>query len=347
MDDPQMLAHPFFLLGLWLYLGSPPSTPQIAGIASLFVLGGNIKHNLLPAPFSVLSDLFTNSASKALRFIVFGGFFLALSIVVEIVVGGPFFISHLLTPRPYSFAQLLAAFLPLYAPLGLPLMISAFWSIWQFQNRQARMISFYFFSSLLIGLIFAGGQGVDKNAFFDNFFSISIIMGACLDLLWKAPIRSLGEGGRWRFLVPVMLYSSVFFVFAQWGFQVPKRISALPEVERQFEDEASFLAAQPGPAICESLIRCYDAGKPYVFDATNSARLLRLGKLNSNELVKQIAEQKFGAIQTNAPVTRKPNPRFSNDVLDAIDRYYVEAIEHAGCLIYVPRARPAGALNRP
>ena len=39
MDDPQMLAHPFFLLGLWLYLLAPPSTMRIAGITSLFIRG--------------------------------------------------------------------------------------------------------------------------------------------------------------------------------------------------------------------------------------------------------------------------------------------------------------------
>jgi hypothetical protein len=63
-------------------------------------------------------------------------------------------------------------------PLGLPLAISAFWSIWQLQNGQARVIAFYFFSSLLIGGAFAGGSGVNTNTFFDNLFAMSIIMGA-------------------------------------------------------------------------------------------------------------------------------------------------------------------------
>ena len=78
MDDPQMLAHPFFLCGLWLYLAAPPSTMLIAGITSLFVLGGNIKQNLLPAPISVLSDLFITSSSKAVRFMVIWSLFLGL-----------------------------------------------------------------------------------------------------------------------------------------------------------------------------------------------------------------------------------------------------------------------------
>ena len=344
-DDPQMLAHPFFLFGLWVYLQAVPSTRRIAGITSIFVLGGNIKQNLLPAPISVLSDLFITSSSKAVRFIVFGVFFLALSIAVNMLVGGPFFISHLLTSRAYSFGQLRNLFFGFYSPLGLPLAISVFWSIWQLQNGQARVIAFYFFSSLVIGGAFAGGLGVNTNAFFDNLFAMSIIMGACLDSLWKAPIPSLGKGGRWRFLVPVLLYSSVVFTFVPWGVNVRRLLSELPQWQRQFDAEVSFLVAQPGPAICETLILCYDAGKPYILDPFNSARLVRLGKLNSSDIVKQIAEKKYGAIQTQVPATQKRSERFPDDVLDAIDRYYVEALKAPNCVIYVPRVEPQGALN--
>jgi hypothetical protein len=341
-DDPQILPHPFFLLGLWLYLGTPPSTLRIAGITSLFALGGNIKQNLLPVPLSVLADLFTVSTSKAVRFMLFGAVFLAVSIGVNMLVGGPFFLSHLLTSRAYSFEQLRSLFFSFYSPLGLPLALSAFWSMLQLQNRQTRVIALYFFSSLLIGVAFGGGSGVAQNTYFDNLFAMSIIMGVCLDLLWKAPIHGLGKGGRWRFLVPALLYSSVVFTFFPWGLNVRKSLADLPELQKEFEAEVSFLVAQPGPAICESLILCYDAGKPYALDPFNSARLVRLGKLNSGELVKQIAERKYGAIQTQVPVTQKRSVRFPDEVFEAIGRYYVAALQAPNCVIYVPRAEAEG-----
>jgi hypothetical protein len=125
--------------------------------------------------------------------------------------------------------------------------------------------------------------------------------------------------------------------FVQRGLNVPEWLSEFQERQRQFDAEVSFLAAKPGPAICESLILCYDAGKPYILDPFNSTRLIRLGKLNSSEIVKQIAEKKYGAIQTENPVTQKPTERFPDDVLDAIDRYYVEALKGPNCHIYVPR----------
>ncbi len=336
VDDPQMLAHPFVLFGLWLYLGDSPSTRRIAGITSLFVLGGNIKHNLLPAPVSVLSDLFTTSLGKAVRFMVFGVLFLALSITVNMLVGGPSFISSMLAPRPYSLESARGAFFSFYSPQGLPLAVSAFWSIWQLKNPQTRVISFYFFSSLLIGVAFAGGAGVNVNTFFDNFFAMSIIMGASLDSLWKAPIPSLGKGGGWRFLVPVLLYSMVIMAYVPRGLTMPKMLSDLPLRQRLFDQEVSFLVAQPGPAICEKLMLCYDAGKPYTLSPFNLHVRARRGVRN-DELVKQIAEKKYGAIQTDTPVTQKPSPRFPDEVLDAIDRYYVEGLKAPECHIYVPR----------
>jgi hypothetical protein len=345
MDDPQMFAHPFFLFGLWLYLQAVPSTMRIAELTFLFILGGNIKHNLLPAPISVLSDLFTTSTSKAIRFIVFGVLFLALSIGVNILVGGPYFISQMLGPREYSLQRLWGTLLSFQSAFALPLAISAFWSIWQLQNRQARVISLYFFSSLLIGVAFAGGAGVNYNTFFDNFFAMSIIMGACLDSLWKAPIPSLGKGGRWRFLVPALLYSTVVMMFVPWAVKIPTLLSQLPERERVYLAEVSFLAAQPGPAICESLILCYDAGEPHLVDPSDIGILARLGKGNANEIVKQIAEKKYGAIQTQVPASQKRSDRFPEDVLDAIDRYYVEAFKGPECHIYVPRVEPKGPSN--
>jgi hypothetical protein len=122
-------------------------------------------------------------------------------------------------------------------------------------------------------------------------------------------------------------------------------LSALPEWQRRSDAEVSFLAAQPGPAICESLILCYYAGKPYTLDPFNSARLVRLGKLDSNEIVNQIAEKKYAAIQTQVPVTQRPNDRFPDDVLEAIDRDYVETLKAPNCVIYVPRAEPKGPSN--
>ena len=339
MNDPQMFAHPFFLIGLLLYLGGPSSNGMIFAITALFVLGGNIKQNLVPAPLAVLIDFLAVSRTKAMRFILFAIVLLSASIVINMLLGGPFFISSLLSPRHYSFVWALR-FLPAYEPLQVPLIISLAWSIWHMRTEKFRVIALYFFSSLLIGIVFGGVGGVSTNTYFDNFLAMSIIMGLFLDSVWHLPIPHFQKGNLWRWAPPLLL--SVGLPFMLRGspyFNLPKYLSQLPAKERQFEAEVSFLTAQPGPAICESLLRCYYSGKPYLFDPFNSTNLVSYKKLNGQEIVRQIAEKRFGAIQTYAPVTEldRPYERLPNDFLDAIDRYYQVSRRDSDCVIYVPR----------
>jgi hypothetical protein len=345
MDDPQMLAHPFFLLGLWLYLADDGSSLLLAAVAGLFVLGGNIKHNLLPLPIAVFIDLLCICRSKAVRFIVFGAILLGASIAISIWVGGPFFIAKLLTPRSYSLRKAFH-FMGTYGDLQIPLVASLIWSIAQFRSRKFRIVSLYFMLSLLLGIALGGGTGVNVNTYFDNFLAMSIIMGVCLDFVWQTALPFLHVPNTWRFAPPLVIFSAVIFAFSQSPIvALPKYFSLLPPREKQFEAEVSFLAAQPGPAICESLLRCYYAGKPFVFDPFNATSLVRFKKLNGQELVQRIAEKRFGAIQIDSPASEvdRPSERFSNEILDGIDRYYQISRRDPGCVIYVPR--PAGTTS--
>jgi hypothetical protein len=68
--------------------------------------------------------------------------------------------------------------------------------------------------------------------------------------------------------------------------------------------------------------------------------------LNSQEIVQQIAEKRFGAIETKMPVTEmsRPNERFPDDILEAVDRYYEISLRDPEDVIYVPRQpRPPDA----
>lgn len=331
MDDPQMLAHPFFLFGLFLYLGGPVSDAIIFTISALFVLGGNIKHNLIPAPIALFVDLLLVSKAKAVRFVLFSGVFLAASIIISQRVGGAYFVSKILTPRVYSIRQALLATAHAYGYIQIPLIISGAWAIRQLPSKKLRVIAFYFFASLLIGIAFAGGDGVGVNAYFDNFLAISIIMGIVLDSLSEANISLLQRGSPWRSVLPLFLFVGVLFAHLNTGHIIDRRrFDELGSEERQFKQEVDILAAQPGPALCESPLRCFYAGKPFVFDEFNSAQLMKFNKLNKQEMLTQIEQRRFGAIQVYNP------PSLPNDFMDAINRYYTASWKSSDCVIYTP-----------
>jgi hypothetical protein len=332
MNDPQMMAQACILAAFLLYLHSEASNGMILAVAFLFALGGNIKHNLIAAPLAVFIDLLIVSRAKAARFGLFGIALLAASFYINQWLGGPFFVAQMLTPRVYSISKMFFS-TSIVLPLAVSLIIAAAWSIRHLRERKYRAIAIYFFISLSLGIALYGGGGTVANMFFDCFLAISIIMGVLLDFLWRSDYPLLRKGGPWRWAAPLVLFPMPCIDIP------PVHLHPLIAESKEFKSEVAFLAAQPGPAICESLLRCYDAGKPYIFDPFNSASLMRLGKLDGQLLVERIARKEFGAIQTSQPVIEmsRPNTNFTDDVMDAVERYYKIAVQDGNCVIYVPR----------
>jgi hypothetical protein len=306
----------------------------------LFVLGGNIKHNLLDLPLAVFIDLWLTSRRKALQFLLFSAVFVACSIVGSIKVAGPFFITNMLSVRPYSLLGALGDFLYYYYAILLPFIAALIWAFKERRSSSNRGIAIFFFTSLFTGIFFSGGSGIAMNVYFGNFFAISIIMGILLYTAWSAPSPSLGYKFLGRRSVPLILFASLLLAFLLSGYaNVWRRVAKMPEEQRRFDAEVAFLKAQPGLVICESLLRCYYAGKPYIYDPYSATRLVNLKKLDSAEMVSRIENFNYGAIQLHGPLQslKRPNERFPNDVLDAIDHYYVLSKQDRDCAIYIPK----------
>ncbi|MGA2992553.1 MAG: hypothetical protein ABSD88_18950 [Candidatus Korobacteraceae bacterium] len=345
-SEPHMLAHVFFLGGFLLYVSAPlsgnglPATSRLAAIALLFVIGGNIKHNPIDFPLAVLLDLCFVSGRKVLQFMLFSATLIGISIYVNIAAGGPFFLAQLLRPRSLE----LGVDFP--SAITLPFVAALFWSIHIIKergNRPERAISLLFLVSIAVGFGFGFGSGVAVNTFFSNFLAISIVMGILLDVAWRrTPARFTRFGVWWKAGVPVVLCSCLLLSFLVSGdFNISRRLVEMRNKESNFKKEVTFLSLQTGPAICESLLRCYDANKPYVYDPFNATTLMHFGKLHSREITERIERLEYGAIQLRLPleVVKRPNERFPDEILDAISRNYVISLKDPGCNIYVPQTK--------
>ncbi|MGA3373816.1 MAG: glycosyltransferase family 39 protein [Terracidiphilus sp.] len=331
-DDPQMMALACVLTGFLLYLRGPEANKPILAVALLFMLGGNIKHNLIAAPLAVFLDLLTVSRVKAARFAVYGIVLLAASVFLNQWLGGPYFVAQLLTPRGYWISKMLDSS-RILLPLAVPLVLAGVWSVRQLRESKFRVVAIYFLISLPLGIALYGGGGTTVNMFFDCFLAVSIIMGVLLNLIWQSDIPWMRKGGAWRWAAPLLLFQ------VPCADIPPVHLHPLMAERKEFKAEVAFLAAQPGPAICESLLRCYYAGKPYDVDPFNSTSLVRLGKLDGKGMVQRIASKEFGAIQTYQPVEEmsRPNARFPDEFLDAIQQNYKVAVQDSKCVIYLPR----------
>jgi hypothetical protein len=354
MDDPQIFAQTFFLGGLLTYISGPPGLERLAATALLFIVGGNIKHNLLEFPLAVLLDLCFVSRKKVAEYVVVSSLLLGTSIAVSMSVAGPYFISNILLPRTYSLKHAVAHFFGSgFDPLQIPLLVVAVWSVQAFRNTRFRIAVIFFWSSLLVGFAFGGGTGVSVNAYFGLYLSLSVMIGLFLHWFWE--VGPFGFTGKWdlagKLVVPLVLLLSLapswlssagaaWFRTRSSDFHL-SGIQALPLVQERFLQEVSFLRSRQGPAICESLLHCYEAGKSYEFSPFDSFMLVSSGRLSERPIIERLQKHEFAAVQLNEPIAlylEGYSERFSPEFAAATFDHYQLAFEERGCYIYVPRA---------
>jgi hypothetical protein len=345
MDDPQLLADFFFLLAFYLFLRTRRSYAAVAGVAALFVLAGNIKHNPIDFPLAILIDLAILSWRRALWFAVCGIALAAASVVLNTHFGGPYFVTEMLAPRSYSFEKLGDYVIAGLGPLLIPSLAAIVAAVLFLRNPSRRVASILCLASLVVGSLFAGGIGVSVNTFFSFMFSIAIMFGlvvADLDL------------GRWAwaskrlFDIPLRIYAvPIFFAWLVIPAMVAKVANPIWDLEdtaaaqRRFDHEVAILRDKPGPVVCESLLRCYFAGKPYVYDPFNATRLIDLHKLDPTPVLQALRSGAISAVQLDqSPDIRTETERFPSPMIAAIRQNYQPAHTDEDVVIYVPKPTP-------
>jgi hypothetical protein len=351
MDDPQMLAQVFYLAGLWVYLGRGRDRLRLAVVALLFVLAVSIKHNPIEFPIAVFLDLLLLARRRALWFCACGAAFLAAALWLQQHFGGPYFLDALLAPRHYSVEKAFEQSGVVLGPLVLPLGVSL-WAGYRLRWDPARRVAAILLAlSLLFGVFFSGGDGVSINALFGAYLSMSIFVGLSLWHLERTD-------NRWAAHAPLVLFA---WLLIPWlvvpalderaalsvNWEPPLALERTAAAQSRFDAEVSFLRAQPGPALCESLLRCYFAGKPYIYDPYNATRMIGLGRLDAKVVIGALRKQAYGAVQISGPIeSGRRTEMFAPAILAAIEENYQPVLENQDGTIYLPNA-VAAAAGRP
>jgi len=356
MDDPQLLAHVFFLLAVLVFLRNRSSLLAIAAAAFLFVIAGNIKQNPIDFPIAVLVELLLVSLPRALWFSFVGLILTAVAVLLNLHFGGPNFLGEFLAPRGYSIGHLLDQCLLVLGPIIPCLAVGLYTAITLPREGNRRIALLLLASSFVVSLGFSGGNGVADNAFFSFLIALCIILG----LFFDRSLPLTPEPGTRFFSVaglsaaaPVLLFVSLGIPLILSGNWNP--IGSLHEVvnaQSRFEQDVAFLQAHPGPALCESLLECNFAGKPYVYDPFNATRFIHLHKLDPNPLIQQLNSHRFSVIQTHDPLPLEDS--YNSERWDAAIRAAIEANYHSAldrrephreplteALLYIPNESPS------
>ena len=194
-----------------------------------------------------------------------------------------------------------------------------------------------------MGILFRGGGGVSINALFGSYLAMSILIGLFFWRLERNATRCAAYAplllSAWL-LIPWLLVPHLDErAAAQLNWNPPLALERIAAAQTRFDAEVSFLRSQPGPALCESLLRCYYAGKPYVYDPYNATRMIGLHRLDANVLVAALRQQQYGAVQLDRPGY---GDTFAPAVTAAIQAYYEPVLEDPDVVIYLPKFTLAG-----
>jgi hypothetical protein len=341
MDDPQMFAQVFLLSGLLVYLTAGKRYAGLAIAALLFVVGLCIKQNLIEFPLAVLLDLILISRRRAIWFGLSGLAFEAFAVLLQLHYGGPFFLDELLMPRNWSIEKALQLSGIVLGPLLLPLAVALCVAFALRRRPQQRVAGILLALSLLSGGVFIGGQGVSINMFFGTFLAICILVGQFLAAPWPAKYRNASLVPlalfAW-FLIPWILVPSLSDPDApRDGWNPVLALAHSVASQARFDQEVGLLRSHPGPALCESILRCYMAGKPYVYDPFNATSLIDLGKLDPSVVANAILNHQFAAVQLSGPLEDKSRSEwFAPAILAAIRQSYRPVLQNEDGTIYLP-----------
>lgn len=260
--DPQMLGHTVQLAALLLLLRG-----RVVGAALLFAVSLLIKHNLLALPLASALWLLAQDRRAGARFVAAGAVFVGGGLLGFQMAYHVSLWSQIATPRLSSPANLMTALSHLWWVL-LPAL-----ALW----RAPRLVRIYGAMSLLLGLGFAIGDGVDANIFFDLAIALALAAAFAPPLLAAlAPLPLLG------FLALHWSDNNFFFTHV---------------FRAQTRSDVAFLKNQPGPALCSQLSLCLWAGKGADVDVFNIGEAIKTGAQDPQDLVRLIETHHFAVIQ--------------------------------------------------
>lgn len=299
MYDPQLLGESLSAAGLYFYVRNPDSKRFLCLSALFFCLGGFTKHNLLALPAAVAIDLLLRSwrsfVTWASAMLVSAGLLTAATMLVD----GRYFFTHLLGGgggRAYSYAVAWSQFHFYVEKFQTLLVIGTAWSIRAFRSRTLFAAAFVLSHGL--AFLLGGGYGVDLNIFFNGYMVAVIIFGFALSDLSSALAalrpRALDFTGTMMF--------GLFFIsiatLVPWQLKLDRKATQeLPSAEREFQSGVAFLKAHPGPAVCESHLLCYEAGKPFEFEPFSVRDQMMTGKIPEAEVLPLLKTHHFQAVQ--------------------------------------------------
>jgi hypothetical protein len=322
-DWATLLQLPILLaVGLYAYIRAPESFAWLSIAAVGFTISAFTYYNLLAFPVAVGFYLVWKEKWKELAVlggVVAGGSLLLLGLARW--MGSPDMVADLTMPRTRTAWLTNVA---IYATVfQLTILLAVVWSL----RHAGHVMTLALITSNALAVAFASGNGVDRNMFFDAVLSLAVV--SALVFAEFAPALAARNWHAFR-LAGLLLTTTLgililipFSLTAGWAWQRPVR-----DRTRDFDFSVKLLRSRPGPALCEDLLLCFEAGKAFTFDPYFSNNMVLAGRIKDEELIAMVDSASYRTVQLDGTdLTPGPRPRFTSNLMKALlNRYRVEAL---------------------
>jgi hypothetical protein len=226
---------------------------------------------------------------------VCGGLLTGMTLLID----GRYFPLHLMGgggKRAYSFGMAWSGYHGYATVFQTLLVIATAWVIYKFRSR--RVIALAFVLSHVLACLLAGGFGVGPNIFFNSFAVTTIACGMALSDMhlavegWQRPSLD------WSATLMFGLFAVSILAFIPGQLRRDRaKMRDLPAQEEEFNSAVQFVKMQPGPALCESLLLCYEAGKPFEYEPFSVRDQLKTGVLRESDVLQLLKTHHFHTVQ--------------------------------------------------
>jgi hypothetical protein len=317
MNDSQLFGSVFSLLGLYLYIRFSGSLFWLSVSALAFTVSVFIKHSLLAFPAAVALLMLLDRNWKG--FLVWGAvvaLFSALLLVFAVKVDGPYFFASM-TLRRVQIAWITR--ITEYAlAFQVPIILALLWSLNHIGKSAVRILVVALATAHLVAFAFAGGDGIDRNVYFDSMF-VLIMIGA-LAFAEFAPLFN-SWNLRWLALAGLLILPSTG-ILIQAPFELRYallKMKHLPSRDSSFKAAVQFVQQRPGTAMCEEMLVCFAAGKPLLYEPFTVSSGIKTGRLKEQEIMALFETHSFSVVQLQSAVLDYPQmASFTPKVLEAI-----------------------------
>jgi hypothetical protein len=342
MNDPHLLGMAFGALGLYLLVHDPRSPRWLCLSAAAFAVSVFTKQSLVAIPAAVAIYLFLDFRRAFWTWLAAAVAVCVLLLGLTFAVDGRHFLEHMALPRTSAFDQF---WKHISSYLFLSWIAIAAAAVWCFQGARRnieRLLVWMLVLTHAIALWFATGAGVDENILFDPIVAVVVILGVAAP--WA--LARLAKAGLPAAVAALLLLTP--FLPAAYrtltrAYPFDLRVSALrPQIEAEFTGLVRFVQGRNGDALCESLLVCYEAGKPEFYDPYLVSQLLATGKIPESAILRLIDDRHFAVVQTDVisgvdPLALEGHDRFSAALMRHLLDHYQIAWRTGNFAAFVPK----------